>query len=73
MGSTCSSGNSPDYKRQMSPVVNNNNNNDNQKSGSGDDNNEEDGSDFFYPIKMEKDYDEVGQGYSKCHSSFKKC
>ena len=69
--------------RQMSPVVNNNNNNNNQKGDSGEDNDggdndgeDNDGecdSDFVFFYEMESDSDEVGQGYSKCYSSFEKC
>jgi hypothetical protein len=67
----------------MSPVVNNNNNNNNQKGDSGEDNDggdndgeDNDGegdNDFLFFYEMESDSDEVGQGYSKCHSSFEKC
>lgn len=71
MGCTSSRVKSPDDKRHMSPVVNNNNNN--RKGDSGGDNDGEGESDFLFFIEMESDSDEVGQGYSKCHSSFKKC
>ena len=78
MGCTSSQVKSPDDKRQMSPVANNNNNNNNQKDDSGENNdgNDNDGecdSDFVFFYEMEGDSDEVGQGYSKCHSSFEKC
>ena len=84
MGCTSSKGKSPDDKRQMSPVVNNNNNNNNQKGDNdgedndggdneGNDNDGEGDSDFVFFYEMEGDSDEVGQGYSKCHSSFEKC
>ena len=88
MGCTSSQVKSPDDKRQMSPVANNNNNNNNQKGDSGEDNDGEDNdggdndgndndgegdSDFVFFYEMESDSDEVGQGYSKCHSSFEKC
>lgn len=60
MGCNNSQVNSPDDKRQMSPVVNNNNNNNNnnQNGDNGDDNDEECGSDFVY--EMESDSDVVG-------------
>jgi hypothetical protein len=42
------------------------NNEGNDDDGEGD-------SDFVFFYEMESDSDEVGQGYSKCHSSFEKC
>jgi len=84
MGCTSSQANSPDDKRQMSPVVNNNNNNNNRKGdigedndgdgndgsdNDGDDNDGEGCSDFSFFYEMESDSDEVCQGHSECHSS----
>jgi hypothetical protein len=34
---------------------------------------EEGDSDFAFFYEKESDSDEVGQGYSKCYSSFEKC
>jgi hypothetical protein len=39
----------------------------------GEDNDGECDSDFVFFYEMESDSDEVGQGYSKCHSLFEKC
>ena len=71
MGCTRSRVNSPHNKRHMSPVANNNNNN--GKSDIDGDHDGEGENDFLFFIEMESDSDEVGQGYSKCHSSFEKC
>ena len=68
MGGTSSRVKSPDDNDDED---NNDDNNDDNNEGN--DNDGECDSDFVFFYEMEGDSDEVGQGYSKCHSSFEKC
>jgi hypothetical protein len=67
MGCTSSRVKSPDDNDDED---NNDDNNDDNNEGN--DNDGECDSDFVIFYEMEGDSDEVGQGYSKCHSSFEK-